>query len=766
MKNIYFSLLFGFLSFSSFAQLNEGLTPEERAYLFHVVKKSPILDHAIGRYFDYKGPDIRFGNKELNYDSVELIIINDPTKLIIRNQEIGKSSKGILSEAANKVALWELNKILLAKRGDEKDAEPYVEKLAHLEALLIERVPEAALKEKDGVLGVNPKLYAVLHPSLSFDDKLALLESYRFLDQANCLVTMRALNNVINRYVEERSFELFQALGGRAEVYTNILIAAGDGSNTTGLLEEREKDERGRWNKGLPKAVGLFPYDVNLVTDEESNRSKIEPSRFTTTDLKTAGNSQLTNIHFDVWGYNTSRQTTVVIEKNGLNYPLFGSADTRFLSPDSTFSDGATFQAIINDLEKNKIGHIKELLYGRRGFENSIAYNKKRKTEVATRLQMKEKEYSDLHGTAIFTDKKAPKAVRKAKRAARKNNHMGGPMNYQPYTDSGKKRKGKLQNDIIYYNELYKQYERKIKELEEQRDNALALMAQYQGRLDMFKQLMGYRWASYKEEDGMYIFEDSSTFDLYTQDFKLKATKEKEPFEIRLISIPESCLSNQADEIMMHMNITDAKPNQHARIQLELNDQFASDAYTLNQPLFTLEDSVALVQFFEALQNKDLDLEIIARGQGVGVLNGCCVVKKGTTVEADSYPGETSEERAIARARIEFAQLRRSELYVEIDRQITVQINSFTDSIRSNLNISSPELIEKMRAYNLTKNDMLSAYRTATIMLKFKAELNMLAGTYLKREDAKIVIDRLNRQLDKTRITVGATSFKISELKL
>ena len=61
---------------------------------------------------------------------------------------------------------------------------------------------------------------------------------------------------------------------------------------------------------------------------------------------------------------------------------------------------------------------------------------------------------------------------------------------------------------------------------------------------------------------------------------------------------------------------------------------------------------------------------------------------------------------------------------------------------------------------------MLSAYRTATIMLKFKAELNMLAGTYLKREDAKIVIDRLNRQLDKTRITVGATSFKISELKL
>ena len=116
LKKILF-LAFVLSSFTSNSQVNEGLTAEERAYLFHIVKKSPILDNSLGRYFDYKGEIINLPNKQMNYDSVELIIINQPELLIIRKEEISKSSKGILAEAANKMALWELNKVLLAKRG-------------------------------------------------------------------------------------------------------------------------------------------------------------------------------------------------------------------------------------------------------------------------------------------------------------------------------------------------------------------------------------------------------------------------------------------------------------------------------------------------------------------------------------------------------------------------------------------------------------------------------------------------------------------------
>src|SRR5690606_3693543 len=114
MKQLYCALVL-LLPFIAVAQ-DEVLNPEERAYLFHIVKKSPILEENIGRYFDYQGPDIRFPNGNLNYDSVELLIINQPELLEIRHREIARSTKGVLAEAANKTAIWELNKILQSKR--------------------------------------------------------------------------------------------------------------------------------------------------------------------------------------------------------------------------------------------------------------------------------------------------------------------------------------------------------------------------------------------------------------------------------------------------------------------------------------------------------------------------------------------------------------------------------------------------------------------------------------------------------------------------
>ena len=66
----FYAFVFSLTSFVTFGQVNEGLNPEERAYLFHIVKKSPILNNNFGRYFDYQGPDIRFPNQTVNYDSI------------------------------------------------------------------------------------------------------------------------------------------------------------------------------------------------------------------------------------------------------------------------------------------------------------------------------------------------------------------------------------------------------------------------------------------------------------------------------------------------------------------------------------------------------------------------------------------------------------------------------------------------------------------------------------------------------------------------
>src|SRR5690606_26544608 len=148
------------------------------------------------------------------------------------------------------------------------------------------------------------------------------------------LATIRAINYAINSYVEKRTKEIYFALGGQATTFRNVLTAAGDGSLTSGLLDEREKDEKGKWNKGLPKAIGLFPYTVNLSTPvKKKEEPVVEPMDYTITDFNTVRNNKSNTLHFDVWGYNSEKQTTVVIEKNGKSYHLFGSGETRFLSP-------------------------------------------------------------------------------------------------------------------------------------------------------------------------------------------------------------------------------------------------------------------------------------------------------------------------------------------------------------------------------------------------------------------------------------------------
>ena len=131
----------------------------------------------------------------------------------------------------------------------------------------------------------------------------------RFLTDNDRLLTIRAMNESVNKYVEQRSHQIFSALGGKSDSFTNVLVAAGDGSSTTGILEEREKNEKGKWNKGLPKAVGLFPYDVILETIQGEKKAKtiIEPMRYTEDNFKTFG--KIGDAHYSYESLNIERQS-------------------------------------------------------------------------------------------------------------------------------------------------------------------------------------------------------------------------------------------------------------------------------------------------------------------------------------------------------------------------------------------------------------------------------------------------------------------------
>jgi hypothetical protein len=762
MKYVY-TLLISFVCLASFGQGTSDLTAEDRAYLFHIVKKSPILDNSIGRYFEYSGPLVRLMNKELNYDSIESYIINNPNSLFIRKGEIEKSPKGIIAEAANKMALWELNKILLASRQSENDLERYKTQYNQFEALLKAKLPASALKNDNGNIEIQKKVLAVLNPSLSFDDKAAMLATFHFLTVEDQLVAIEAMNYATNAYVEKRAYEIFLQLGGTATTFRNILIAAGDGSETSGLLNEREKDESGKWNKGLPKAIGLFPYEVKIIDPSKRNKTSLEPVRMPVIDFETVGENKLTQLHFDVWGYNSKKQTTVVIERNGLSYHLFGSNDTRFLSPDSTYSDGKTFQTVINELEKDKIAKLWDKIYGKRGYDYDIETAKRKKDETEKEINNNEHKYSNMTQGTITTSSRVPGSVKRKKKKALKKS-TGGEFIAQPKTDSGKKTRKKEQEGLVYLYGEYERYKKIIEELEIEKKKAIDLLAIYQRRLDNYKSAMGYHWVDFTEKDGLYTFADSSTFDISTQEFTFKADTLKTPFEVRLIAIPDGPLSDNADEVMLHVNLADSKPGFDARVQLNLVDQFESNKWELNKPLFQQSDSVSVRQLFEALLDKKLPFSIIARGQGVGKWNGTNVIRATDRTEWNAYMGGTDEERQKAKMDSSNVRLRSTQVNVFLNRGILLEINTFTDPVKTNLKAPNESIQTELNKYHLSGNDYLSALRTAAVIQKLKTELNVLAGTYLSREEAKIVIDRLNKQLDGVRVSCGPTSFKWQEL--
>jgi hypothetical protein len=750
MRSIISLFFLIFVSYSTFSQGNNSLSAEEKAYFFHTVRKSPILENNMGRYLEYNGPLIQFSNLEINYDSVESIIINHPELLHIRQSEIAKSPKGLLSEAANKMALWELNKVLLAKRNGEKELEPYLSKFKRFETILIPLLPPAACKKGDDGYTYHPKLDLLLNPSMSFVDKRELIGTFHFLNISEQLQTLEALNAAINKYVEERTFELFLAMGGRANSFKNVLLAAGDGSSTSGLLEEREKDEKGRWNKGLPKAVGFFTYQMKIQPADKKNKEIIEPLRFPGVDFETVGNNHATNIHCDVWGYNADKQTTVVIEKNGLSYHLFGSGETRFLSPDSSFSKGGTFQSLMNDLKRNQIDKLYEMIYGKKGFDYWIQYYTDKREAKLLEILKNENALSDLRMSTIVTSKKAKKK-------------RGQKPQVQTY--SGKKDRKKRQELLVRQHAELKAIEKKIEDLKKDKQQAIDLMAVFQLKYDTWQEKIGRNWAKWTEKDGLYTFQDSSTFDMLTQEFKFPPTEKPEAFEIRLLAIPYGVTTDQADEVMLHINVSEIVPEYDARVQLALEDLFDSDSWSLEgKQLFSEQDSVSLMVFFDALKDKKIPFKIIARGQGVGKWNGAQVKRMNNPEELSAYPGNTNDERMRSREDTTFKRLRYSEVKINLNRKIDLEVNSYTDPVKSNIQFQTGELQEFMSKNKLSKNDMLSALRTAEILSQLKTEINLLAGTYLDRETAKIVIDRFNNEYNKTRVSVGKTSIKLSAL--
>lgn len=741
-------LILFFIPLFSWSQQVKELTNEERAYLYHTVKNSPILNNHFGKYFEYKGPEILFPNKEINKDSLETFITLFPDSLIIYTQEIAKAPKGLVIEASNKMALWDLNRILMAKRGTPSELEPYKNDYEVFASILVKNLPPAALQTEDGKLVPHTKLDNVLNPQMSFDDKTAILGSYQFLNTNDQLVTINAITNSINQYIELRTREIFLALNGCYSNFKNIIIAAGDGSVSSSNFEDRESSDKSKWVNGLPKTVGLIPFQAKYSEANGSISAKIDPLTVSTSDFTTAGDNKITNLHIDVWGYNPEKQVTVIIEKNGLCYPLFNSGKTRFLSPDSTFEFGGTYKQRMNDLEFKKIKDLIEMVYGKRGFDHWIAYNNKKKDQTELLIIKLEKRYSDFGYSPVEVSKK--KSKKNVKRSKNDNSRL---ENYSLSDHSEADERSKTQHEIVRQHAIFDEYKRKIKELEIQKKQALELLALYQRRLDDYKMAFGQKWAKYKKKDGIYTFEDSSTFNIFTQEFQFPAKGLSEQFEVRNISIPEDCLSNIYDETMLHINVVDEIPFYDAKINVQLIDQFPINKWNLEDKLFTQKDSVALMELAQSILTKKL--KITANGNGIGKWNGSRVIKDITALNSKKTTLLDSTSAI---------QLNKTELIATLNNEVSLTVSSFTDDLISGIEINNPKLQTLITLKKATKNDFLTAYRTQTVLAKFKSEFCTYVTKNLSVDEANKIIRKLNKTWSKIKINIGSESIKLSDL--
>lgn len=739
----------------AWSQADQQLTPELKAYLFHTVRKSPILERHIGKAFEYSGPIIKLEDGQINYDSIDRILILDPNLLIIRSEVLSYSLKGILTEACNKTALFEMcQQIAHYQEGASLQSLPLLNRYFEV---IFQQVPAEFKRGKTYEALMNHEESPLLMTNVSFNERLLNLQLRASLKMTDCKKILDAQEKAINEVIAERTKNLFGYLGGKSNSFNSILFAAGDGSYTEGLLRERDKDEFGAWNKGLPKAIGLFPYETVL---EGEKKPSLRTKRITEKEVLTYGHEQNTEIHFDVWGYNSNNQTTVIVEKGSRQYPLFGSETTRFLTPDSTFSKGNTFMKIMNDLYQKTYNELKNQLEGKEGLKNQVIAARTSLGEIENAINQKEGDLGELYKVDYKTKNKMSRRDQKRKQVDPKFADQ-----LRPTTKARKKAKNKRQWDLV---ELYAAYDETLKTLDEltrDRDEVQAEFNRHSTLYFRYQGMIGTQWVPFQQQNGLYLFEDGTTFDLLTQNLTFPATQESEVVQIRLLSIPEDFEGSNSDEIMMHVSMCDARPFYDADFEMQFNDVFLPDAFQYESPIFKPSDSLFLKQLFAEYKKNPVPIELSIEGLGIGIWKDSNIVRDPEQKELTGYPGTNAEEKSASRNAQEFKSLRQSSLQIKINRSLSLRISSSTDPVASNLNTTQFNLDNFLKSNGLTKNEALSLLRSRGIMLRIKTELTAYSPKYLPPNMARTFIDALDNSVNKVTYKVGQKVIKMPKIK-
>lgn len=669
------------------------LTAEENARMYHVVQKSPVLKRNLNTFFFYTGDTVYFNYFDANdqldsivdFDSIAEKIIYEPSLLQVDHLGLAKAPTGLLTELASKMALYQLYKELKARNEEKPEGITDKAYQFYLDTLVL-KLPNEVTRRKNGVDVPSKQINDLIDPNYFFNQRVTALLGIQSLQQVRQKTVIEAINYATRSYLQYKGKEYFSKIcNNRPEFITN-LIACGDGSNTYGLLDEREKIYKQKNELGDPVGLGLFTYEPKFVT-ASGNRQNLVPEQSSVIEFE-ALPEEYTNLHFSLWGFNRNIQTTVAVYREDNMYLLYANKLTKELSPDTTFGKGTTLQSIIKHLEDYAIPKVDEELNGEDG--------------IRARLNDKDTSHHDVLMEIVATEMELS------------NLRYNGLKN--------KKKTKKAQDHLAWLYSRKKTIEQQQKELIEHLKDAEERNARLIDRLLELKGYINYNEMKYTHFGYIYTFTDGVTFNANTQDLVFPDTMDIDDIDVRLITFGKDAMSQHVDEIQLLTSVSKGKPQDFDTHDFGLTfmDLFKPDDYKLNELKINQKQHFELSKMLNTILTHKNELVFNLKGNGVGVMMDGNVVDAKEN-EEDSYPGETKEEKDSARESETYKSLRVSMLsFKKEGLLLNVDVSSFTDPVRSKFSYRVGGLNDFKKQYDsITDNQLLSAFRTFHITEQF-----------------------------------------------
>lgn len=743
MKLILFFLTV-IISTVTFSQTEwKELSGKQRAFFYNVSRNIKNIKPELLHLFEFTD-SIPYINDTLpDYAYVEKRIVEDSTKLVLHYTEFARKNNGLIADLATHYALWELG-LLLQFRKSEKSKFQYLKPILKVfEQYIIESAPQAALKTlSNGNYELATSISRYYAPNLTINEKIASIKNSGFSENDQ-LIIIRSIYRAQEKYILNRSLEIFKLLGGDVKKYINFLIAAGDGENYSDL----ETIYISKYSRALQDLKALFYFETELKKDKITKKQILNVLSNPTKKLITHP-VFLTQIHIDVWGFHPERQTTIVIQKGGNSYILYGNnkiAENRFVSPDSTYGEGSTYWRLIYELENIHIADLKEKIYGKKGYDYWIAEYEER-IEV-TRMKIKITE-NDLN--SIRYEPSAPKKIKKKKIKKKdlgKSDQAGKGHPTGKPTGTAKK-KQKLQNRLIALNTQLENEIRTLNELKIEKEEAFDILASYQTLLDKMRKNVGHTFVDYKKDKyGNFIFNDGTTFNYLNQDFIFYPNGKTENFEIITIAFGEKVFSKKIEEVFIHLNLTYPNPKQKFTLLKELDN-------TNETSKITISDSIQIMELFYALGNTDKKINIKAIGGGI--LGGTSPY-----YHRDSLSSPVLYDKNKVHSKISTKYIYR----VDINNEIYASITAFRDNMipfNFNEKYGKYYLKAKLKIPQLNEIDFYTVVLAKKRMDIWLEQLNSLAINWLQNTNYQSkVVSKLKSAKNKHFYSILSNSVKI-----